>query len=282
MEKISIIIPLYNKEKTIFKTVNSCLSQDYTNIEVVVVDDGSTDNSLNMIKSITDSRLVVKSFPNGGVSAARNRGAKIANGDFLIFIDADDLMLSNCVSTLVALKKKYPGADIYCGNCEVVSNGESTPFCKNKKEGFINNNFRERYFRKFTMSAGSTMYSKVSYERHGGYDIRISIFEDTDFDLRYLRFAKIVYTPKCLYKHILDNAELSVNLKPLNCYYTNYADFNDATCFWEKIIMAMIVYAIICKFKDAGKTNEYKILKKKFRRYYVYVYIHKFLSVLFR
>ena len=127
MEKISIIIPLYNKEKTIYETVNSCLSQDYTNIEVVVVDDGSTDNSLNMIKSITDSRLVVKSFPNGGVSAARNRGAKIANGDFLIFIDADDLMLSNCVSTLVALEKKYPGADIYCGNCEVVSNGESTP-----------------------------------------------------------------------------------------------------------------------------------------------------------
>lgn len=278
MEKVSIIIPLYNKEDTICATVKSCLNQDYANIEVIVINDGSTDLSIEKVNTFTDKRLIVKSFPNAGVSSARNRGAKIATGDYLIFIDGDDLMMHDCVSSLLAMTKKYPNRDIYCGNCEISANGISYQYCNNSVEGLIKHNFRDRYLKKFTMSAGSTMYSKKSFAVHGGYDIRMSIFEDTDFDLRYLRFAKIAYTPKCLYRHVLDNAELSVKIKPLKCYYAYYADFREATCFWEKLIMAMIIYAIMCKFKETGRDEEYVFLNRKFKKYRGYILLHKIIN----
>lgn len=96
---ISIIIPVYNVEKYLFRCVNSILSQTYSDIEIILVDDGSPDNSPELCDEIaqTDSRVVVIHKENGGLSSARNAGLDIAKGDYVFFIDSDDWLSSNTV-----------------------------------------------------------------------------------------------------------------------------------------------------------------------------------------
>lgn len=100
---ISIVIPLYNKEKSIKTTIESALNQTYKNIEVVVVDDGSTDNSSAIAQELAaqDNRIHFVHQDNSGASAARNRGVRESNGDWIIFFDADDLLYDYCVETIV-------------------------------------------------------------------------------------------------------------------------------------------------------------------------------------
>lgn len=94
MKKISVIIPVYNLEKYIVNTIESVLSQTYRNIELIIIDDGSTDNSIQkcMYYSKFDERVKVLHQENKGVSAARNKGIDEANGDFICFVDGDDLI----------------------------------------------------------------------------------------------------------------------------------------------------------------------------------------------
>jgi len=86
----SVVIPLYNKEKYIKRTLTSVLNQSFTNFEIVIVDDGSRDTSCNIVESINDPRIHLIHQENGGPSKARNRGIKEANGEFVAFLDADD------------------------------------------------------------------------------------------------------------------------------------------------------------------------------------------------
>ena len=90
--KISVVIPTYNAEKYIKQCIDASLGQTYENIEVIVIDDGSKDNTLSICREIekTDSRLRVHSQENGGASAARNAGLDLATGDYVVFFDADD------------------------------------------------------------------------------------------------------------------------------------------------------------------------------------------------
>ena len=89
-EKVSIIIPVYNCEKYISKMLKSILTQSYQNIEVIIVNDGSTDNSYEECKKVEDSRIIIISQENKGVSSARNKGIERATGKYITFIDPDD------------------------------------------------------------------------------------------------------------------------------------------------------------------------------------------------
>ena len=88
----SIVIPLYNKGKYIADTLASVLSQTYTDFEVIVVDDGSTDDGASTVKAVADSRVRYYYKDNGGVSSARNYGVAKANGEWIYILDADDIM----------------------------------------------------------------------------------------------------------------------------------------------------------------------------------------------
>ena len=105
---ISVIIPLYNKEKQIAKTLQTVLNQTYQNFEIVIVNDGSTDRSVDEVKKFLNSRIRLINQKNGGVSAARNRGIKEAKGEYLAFLDADDIWQNNYLQTQIDLICKYP------------------------------------------------------------------------------------------------------------------------------------------------------------------------------
>lgn len=100
---VSIIIPVYNKCTYIKQTIDSVLRQDFDHFEIIVIDDGSTDESLAVMKIIIDPRLRVFSQSNAGVERARNFGFSQSSGSFIVFLDADDLMRSNRLSKQIAL-----------------------------------------------------------------------------------------------------------------------------------------------------------------------------------
>lgn len=101
--KFSIIIPAYNVEKYIAKTIESILSQKYNNFELIVVDDGSYDNTVNIIKKFDDSRIKLFCQKNSGVSSARNKGISESSGDYIVFVDSDDYIED---WTLLEISKK--------------------------------------------------------------------------------------------------------------------------------------------------------------------------------
>lgn len=90
LHKISVIIPVYNAEQYIDRCISSVISNTYKNLEIIVVDDGSTDNSLSILNGQNDNRIMVLQKENGGVSSARNAGLRFATGDYISFVDADD------------------------------------------------------------------------------------------------------------------------------------------------------------------------------------------------
>lgn len=106
---VSIIIPLYNSALYIEKCVRSCLAQTYENIEVIVVDDGSTDNGLSVVKTIATKDKRVRAFRknNGGVSSARNMGIEKAGGEFVCFVDADDYLDVDFIEKMVKSMARY-------------------------------------------------------------------------------------------------------------------------------------------------------------------------------
>lgn len=110
---ISVVIPLYNKASKIKSTLTSVLAQTYLNYEVVVVDDGSTDNSADIVRNFSDPRVRLIQQANAGVSAARNRGIIEAKGDFIAFLDADDRWASNFLLEISKLIDSYPECDVF-------------------------------------------------------------------------------------------------------------------------------------------------------------------------
>jgi glycosyltransferase involved in cell wall biosynthesis len=112
MPVISIVIPAYNAERTILETIASVRQQTFTDFELIVINDGSTDNTLNLLKTIEDDRLKVFSYSNGGVSMARNRGICKSTGEFIAFLDADDLWADDKLELQLAALKEHPNAGL--------------------------------------------------------------------------------------------------------------------------------------------------------------------------
>ncbi len=104
---VSIIMPAYNASNTIMESINSVLEQTYTNYEIIVINDASTDNTLNIISNITDKRLIVLDLEkNGGVAKARNAGIEKAGGEYIAFLDSDDVWLPTKLEEQIAFMIK--------------------------------------------------------------------------------------------------------------------------------------------------------------------------------
>ena len=110
MSKVSLVVPVYNAGAFLTPLVRSVLAQDYESFQLILSDDGSTDSSLEQMERLAqeDSRITLVSGANGGVSSARNRGLLAAVGDYIGFLDADDEIAPNYLSTLVSLLEGQP------------------------------------------------------------------------------------------------------------------------------------------------------------------------------
>ena len=121
MAFFSIIIPLYNKERYVENAIKSILKQTITDYEIIIVNDGSTDSSKEIIsKYVSDKIRIIDHQKNKGLSAARNTGIKNATSDYVTFLDADDLWKPNFLQTIKNLISSYPEAHIFATNYDEV------------------------------------------------------------------------------------------------------------------------------------------------------------------
>jgi glycosyltransferase involved in cell wall biosynthesis len=121
--EVSVVIPLFNKEKYIERTIASALGQTLTDIEIIVIDDGSTDGGPDKVRQIDDPRVRMVSQLNQGVSVARNRGIAEARSKLIALLDADDQWRPEYLAALTGLRKQYPEARVLASGIEVIRPG---------------------------------------------------------------------------------------------------------------------------------------------------------------
>lgn len=128
---ISVIIPVYNSELYLRDCLNSVLAQTYQDLEIICVNDGSTDNSQDILADIVrqDSRMKVLSQENLGVSMARNAGLDVAMGDYITFVDSDDILEPDIYEVLLSLARKYYADIVHCGYKKIHLDGSTKDVC---------------------------------------------------------------------------------------------------------------------------------------------------------
>lgn len=280
MKKVSVIIPLYNKEHAIADTIQSVLQQGDVVSEIIVVDDGSTDSSSFIVKKIKDSRIKYFYKPNGGVSSARNYGMAKASSEWVFFLDADDLLLSNAINHLVYLSDKYPKATVCAANHYNVRGNIKTLGSNLDKEGLVSNPLKALFEYNVVPRTGCTIYNRNLLNEIGGFDERISIFEDTEFDLKVLKNATLAFSPCPIYEHLLDNSELGSMLKPIDKFYAYYIDLSHCG-FYEKMMQIRILDWTYYKFLKSNDSFAHAFLKQKIRKHLCWFLIYKLYSKFF-
>lgn len=186
MPTISVVIPLYNKAAHIERAVSSVLAQTFQDFEIIVVDDGSTDNGADIVKVINDPRIILLKQKNAGVSVARNRGIEVAKSDLIAFLDADDEWRVEFLYTILRLRKKYPNAGLYATDYVIQINKNS--FRKTKInsvpsapwEGILPNYFKAATLGEPPVCSSAVCIPKSVFEVVGGFPVGEPLGEDLD------------------------------------------------------------------------------------------------------
>ena len=207
---ISVVIPLYNKEKQIAYTLQSVFEQTFQDFEIVAVDDGSTDNSVEEVEKFDDSRIRLIHQTNAGVSAARNRGIEEARGELIAFLDADDEWMPEYLATQYGLYQKYPECSVYACNYEFRdSEGKVTPTIIRKlpfegEDGVLSNYFEVASCSHPPICSISIMVKKTAIQAIGGFPLGIKSGEDLLTWARLAVSGAIVYSRKSLAVFVRD------------------------------------------------------------------------------
>lgn len=199
---VSIIIAAYNAEKYIEECLDSIINQTYKNLQIIVVNDGSTDNTLSICQGYNDKRIEIITKENGGLSSARNEGLTHVRGDFIYFVDSDDVICSNTIEVMLDLISSC-NSDIAVSGYEKFVTSYSNENNYNKKETIIYNSkdYLEEILslKKNTYAWGTlikTKYiEKIVFPKNHYYE---------DLAIMYLLFdsaSKIAYTPTKLLKY---------------------------------------------------------------------------------
>lgn len=205
---ISVVIPLYNKEKSIASTLRTVLNQTFSDYEIVIVNDGSTDGSVEEIEKVQDDRIRLVHQPNAGVSAARNRGIEEAKGDLIAFLDADDEWKPEYLATQYHLFQKYPECSVFACNYEFRDvSGKVTPTLIHKlpfvgEDGILSNYFEVASCSHPPICSISVMVKKQAMQAIGGFPVGVKSGEDL------LTWARLAYRYK-----------IAFSRKVCACYY---------------------------------------------------------------
>ena len=196
---VSIIIPVYNCEKYIKRCLDSILNQTYKDIEIILIDDGSSDNSLSIANNFAekDNRVKVFHHENNGVSYTRNRGIKLAQGEYIQFVDCDDYIDANMTETLVNRIEEFDTDLVICGCVEVTDYGTENISCN--FEGVCNIMDLEKNIPEiFSNALVNGPVNKLFKKEHitDMFPEDTSLGEDLIFNINYLKNINTVYFTK--------------------------------------------------------------------------------------
>ncbi len=221
MVDVTVVIPVYNGEKTIEKCINSVLSQTLENIEVIVVNDGSTDKTEEIIKSFSDPRLKLLTIENSGQGFARNVGIDAATGRYIGFVDADDTVEADMYEIMYAFALENGADAVQCGINDIKPNGTfsrpdtPTEFVKiNDISDYTNRYF---YTMKHTNEVCNKLFSAVFLKNTGVRfsDTKKFFSEDLKFNIDILSCLKgIGFINKPLYNYYISDSGHCRNASP--------------------------------------------------------------------
>ena len=281
---VSVILPVYNSEKYIEKTLISIFNQTYTNFEIIVIDDGSIDNSRKIVEQYLD-KISYYFQLNTGVSSARNKGIKHSRGELIAFIDSDDMWYPQKLEHQVNVYLKEPQVSIIYTECDKAKNFNGyLPIEKAKTEAvkveFIDI-FKMPYLKPTTV-----MVPMKTIEKFGVFDTNLPTAEDVDFFLRCSYGEIVLYIPQVLVFMLDDDDSLgnsmrsyTDNINVVNDFinkhpdfYSNnkklvsdvisniYIDFSNELCFKSACLPA-----INTAFKSMQYQFNYKAIKLIFK-----------------
>lgn len=247
---ISVVIPLYNKEKAIVGTLNSVLAQTYTDYEVIVVNDGSTDQSKEVIElwlaensSRCGCRFRLLSKSNGGVCSARNRGIREAKGEYIALLDADDLWDKDYLAEQVKMIYDFPEAAMWGINFAEVTEGNKlvrklATGLPDGYRGYVEHYFEMKGRTSDLFCSSSVVICKEVFDKIGYFDEQIWYGEDNDMWWRIIARYPIAFYDRYMvfYQFDVENRAL-LKPKPLDKdlpYYTSkYAEYKDCPAMYR-------------------------------------------------
>jgi glycosyltransferase involved in cell wall biosynthesis len=275
-KKISVIVPVYNSEKTIKRCVESVLKQSYQNFELILVDDGSLDNSLEICNNYKkqDKRVIVISKKNGGASSARNCGLNNARGDYINFLDSDDSIEEDYLKLLI--EKFHKDVDLVVCAIKIVAN--KIRMVEFDDEGEFNPNsfdlYKQKNFYGLISSPCNKLYKKEKILDYFPENVKNG--EDAIFNIHYLKNCKkILITNKIIYNYFYENPN-SMTKKystsrfkdAINVYgeFTKFLNF-EKNILQEKFINRWLLRDIcsisksLCKYKNFSEKEKFLIIK---------------------
>ncbi|GGK25558.1 glycosyl transferase [Yeosuana aromativorans] len=265
----SVIVPLYNKEAFVEKTIKSVLNQTFTDFEIIVVDDGSTDNSFQILSQFTDSRIQIIKQTNNGVSSARNSGIKNARADYIALLDADDYWYNNHLAELKKQIELFPVAGLYCNNYEVfyteTVNRPAQINLDYKEECLLVPDFFKASIVNPVAWTSAVCFSKTIFNTIGQFRTHLKTAQDLDLWIRFALKYKVSFNPKITmaYKIHVKNSLSKKEYNDIRYDFINSFAEEEKNNASLKLYLDVNRYALALRCKIKGDNKIYQKLKKQ-------------------
>lgn len=266
--KISVIVPLYNKEHYIANVIESVLKQTFQDFEILVINDGSKDKGAEIVLKYTaDIRIRLINQENQGVSIARNRGVSEAKSDIVAFLDADDEWRPNFLETILFLFEKYPEAGLYAtAHAIYIDNkfSHSIVLPPKDQDRIIKSYFKEHIiFGKPIIQTSACAMPKDIFLKIGGFDTKFRVGQDQELFNRVALYYDIAYTPQVCSNYTMNaiNGVDKVNFEIKIPFYTNIDEIYNADIKIRHKLSDLKDYLDYCYLKIGGR-NIYSDLER--------------------
>ncbi len=211
MAQISVIIPVYNGEKTILSSMTSVLNQTFTDFELIVINDGSQDSTSTIVSQIQDLRVKLLSYPNAGSNVSRNRGISHATGKYITFLDADDIWINDkLMSQFEALQANSKASVAYSWTDYIDTNNDFVVSGMHSiKNGDV---YNDLLISNFLENGSNPLICKEALIDLGGFDESLKAAQDWDMWLRLANKYEFVAVPKVQILYRISENSISSNL----------------------------------------------------------------------
>jgi glycosyltransferase involved in cell wall biosynthesis len=211
MPTISVVIPVYNGQETILNTINSVLEQSFSDFELIVINSASTDSTLEIVSHIKDPRLQVFSYPKANVAVNRNLGFKHASGEFITFLDADDLWTIDKLEAQYKALQDNPKATVaYSWSAYIDAEDK---FLKAGKQVTVTGDvYSKLLLGNFLENGSNPLIRREAIETLGGFDESLAAAQDWDMWLRLAAHYEFVVVPKAQILYRVSAHSMSANV----------------------------------------------------------------------
>jgi glycosyltransferase involved in cell wall biosynthesis len=262
MPFFSVIIPLYNKENFIENTLRSVLNQDFTDFEVIIINDGSTDGSEAKVKQFEDHRIRYFSKENEGTSAARNHGITVSTADYITFIDADDYWYPDFLQQMSRNISRFPEHKVFSAAIEIETSKNIIPaqYSIEKTSDCEIVNYFDASSNTTIICTSCAVFERSIFSTIGTFDTNIKSGQDTDLWIRIGLVYPVVFSWRILARYVFDSESLSKKKVDVS-QKLNFSKFNELEKEHPKLKKFLDLnrfsFAIRCKINGDCKNFEY-------------------------